>query len=249
MIWKIPLLSSLLLVGEYSSLYVFSRYKKYLGEREYLYMREQDLRSLRDRVEESQVLYGSMQTLRHDINNHIQTIRGLIDAGEQARAKEYFDRITELTDGMDMRYSTGNALCDVVLNDKSRLDDRYGINMEVSFIYPEGISDFDMGIILSNLLDNAIEACEKLGSKDRIIDVSLRTEGPCVLLTVANPYDRDVIFDKESGLPVSTKPDGVHGLGLANVAMIAEDHLGRIMINAEGGVFSVSVMLQLSSDS
>ena len=249
MIWKIPLLSSLLLVGEYSSLYVFSRYKKYLGEREYLYMREQDLRSLRDRVEESQVLYGSMQTLRHDINNHIQTIRGLIDAGEQARAKEYFDRITELTDGMDMRYSTGNALCDVVLNDKSRLADRYGINMEVSFIYPEGISDFDMGIILSNMLDNAIEACEKLGSKDRIIDVSLRTEGPCVLLTVANPYDGDVIFDKESGLPVSTKPDGVHGLGLANVAMIAEDHLGRIMINAEGGVFSVSVMLQLSSDS
>lgn len=81
-----------------------------------------------------------------------------------------------------------------------------------------------------------------MSGKDRYFCFSL-------FITSTQCHDGDVIFDKESGLPVSTKPDGVHGLGLANVAMIAEDHLGRIMINAEGGVFSVSVMLQLSSDS
>lgn len=243
--WKIPVLAVLLLTGEYSSLYVFSRYKKYLGEREYLYMREQDLKTLKDRVEESKVLYGSLKSLRHDINNHLQTIRSLVESGEQTKAKEYFDKITDLTDGFDMKYNTGNPLCDVVLNDKDRVAGQNGILMDVRFTYPEGISDFDMGIILSNLLDNAIEACVYSDKDARVIDVCLKSEGPCVLLTVANPYEGEVIFDKSSGLPISNKKEGIHGIGLANVSMIAEEYLGRMTIDTDGGIFTVTVMMQM----
>ena len=106
-----------------------------------------------------------------------------------------------------------------------------------------------MGIILSNLCDNAIEACKNVTNFHRWIHISLITSEPCVLLTVRNSYDGKKVLLGENGLPISTKIDDIkhneyHGMGLRNVSAIADSYFGKIQINTEEKEFCTTVMLQ-----
>lgn len=248
MLWKIPTIAVLLLIGEYASIFIFTNYKKYLLERESVISRELGLKQLEARFEEAQVLYGNLRSLRHDMKNHMQTIQGLIDLGQVQDSKEYMDRLNKTMEDIDGKFDTGNILCDVVLNDKYRIALKNQIDMSADFTYDGGIADFDMGIILSNLCDNAIEGCMEM-KKDRWISISLISSGPCVLLTVRNSYDGKAIRWDNNGLPISTKMDDVgkgeyHGMGLRNVLAIADAYFGKMQITTEKNEFCVTVMLQ-----
>ncbi len=248
-LWKIPVIAALLLAGEYASIFTFSRYKQYLLERESVISRELGLKQLEQRFEEAQVLYGNLRSLRHDMKNHMQIIQGLIDKGQAKDSRDYIDRLNEVIEEIDGKFSTGNTLCDVVLNDKYRIAIKDNIRMSVDFSYDGGIADFDMGIILSNLCDNAIEACKNVTNFHRWIHISLITSEPCVLLTVRNSYDGKKVLLGENGLPISTKIDDIkhneyHGMGLRNVSAIADSYFGKIQINTEEKEFCTTVMLQ-----
>lgn len=251
-LWKVPIIAILLLVGEYSSILIFCRYKKYLFERERVISRKLGLKQLESRFEEAQTLYGNLRGLRHDIKNHMQTIQGLISSGESQATNAYMERLNEAIEEIDGKFSTGNTLCDVILNDKYRIAKKDNIKMSVDFRYDKGISDFDFGIILSNLCDNAIEACRKVQAQERWIDISFTGVGPCVLLSVRNSYDEKDIIWGEDGLPLSSKHQlserdiqtNNHGMGLKNVSVIAEAYLGKVQIDTNENEFLVSVMLQ-----
>ncbi|MDY4838884.1 MAG: GHKL domain-containing protein [Lachnospiraceae bacterium] len=248
-LWKVPVTAMLLLIGEYSSIYIFCRYKKFLMEREGVISRELGLKQLEQRFEEAQVLYGNLRSLRHDIKNHMQTIQGLSLSGE---AKAYVEKLNGVIEEIDVKFSTGNTLCDVILNDKYRIARKNNIEFSVDFRYESGISDFDLGIILSNLCDNAIEACLKVQNQERRIDISYIGAGPCVLLSVSNSYDGKEIIFGENGLPLSSKNILVntsgqsidHGMGLKNVSVIAESYLGKVQIETSRNEFRITVMLQ-----
>ncbi len=55
-----------------------------------------------------------------------------------------------------------------------------------------------------------------------------------------------VVIDEGSGLPVTTKTDGMHGFGLSNIRMVAQKYYGDIHIEQDGGEFVLNVMLMLS---
>lgn len=248
-LWKVPVIAVLLLAGEYASISIFCRYKKYLLERECVLSRELGLKQLERRFEEAQVLYGNLRSLRHDMKNHMQIIQGLIDSGQAKNSKEYVDRLNDVIEEMDGKFSTGNTLCDVVLNDKYRIAQKERIKMSADFRYDGGIADFDMGIILSNICDNAIEACRNVADEKRFIAISLISSGPCVLLTVRNSYDGKEIAFEKNGLPISTKSNDrsmgeCHGMGLRNVSAITDTYLGKMQINTVGNEFCTTVMLQ-----
>ena len=109
---------------------------------------------------------------------------------------------------------------------------------------------FDMGIILNNLLDNAIEACEKLETGKGFIRLSLKQKKQFLILYIENSFDGSAPVRKGSSLPDTTKqsilPEIIteHGIGLENVRDIAERYFGGINIKVKGDVFHVTVMLQ-----
>ena len=109
---------------------------------------------------------------------------------------------------------------------------------------------FDMGIILNNLLDNAIEACEKLETGKGFVRLSLKRKKQFLILYVENSFDGAVPISKGSPLPPTTKQSilpGIiteHGIGLENVRDIAERYFGGVNIKVKGDVFHVTVMLQ-----
>lgn len=252
MLWKLPVLAILLYLGEVSAIYIYQKNRELQKEKEQHFIEEQQVKAMKHRLEEAEQFYGSIRKVRHEMKNHMMNIKGLV-AGEQYQAVDsYIARLDETIQELDYKYTTGNPVTDVIINDKYRLAKTLEINFEVEFYYTEesGISVFDMGIILNNLLDNAIEACQKLEPIERYIRLVLKQKPPFLLLEVENSFDGMMVQWNEEGLPRTTKSStqekccSDHGLGLGNVKETAERYLGGVDIKVKDNVFRVIVMLQ-----
>lgn len=250
LLWKAPMIALCIFAGETALIYFWQRYRVLLSEKQKHFVEEQQVKAMKKRLEEAENFYGSIRKVRHEMKNHMANIKGLAEAGAYGEIEEYVRRMDETMQKLEYKYVTGNAVTDVIINDKCQRAEKAGIRFAVDFQYGGEIPVFDMGIILNNLLDNAIEACEKLEEGKRYIRLSLKQKKQFLLLNVENSFDGAVPARKSSSLPVTTKqsilPDVVtaHGIGLENVRDIAERYFGGVSIKVKGDVFHVAVMLQ-----
>ena len=250
LLWKIPMIALCIFAGEAALIYFWQRYRILLGERQKHFVEEQQVKAMKKRLEEAENFYGSICKVRHEMKNHMANIKGLTEAGEYGEIEEYVRRMDETMQELEYKYVTGNAVTDVIINDKCRRAEKAGIRFDADFRYGGEIPVFDMGIILNNLLDNAIEACEKLETGKGFVCLSLKRKKQFLLLCVENSFDGAVSIRKGSQLPVTTKRSTLpgiiteHGIGLENVRDIAERYFGGVNIKVKGDVFHVTVMLQ-----
>ena len=250
LLWKIPMIAVLIFAGEAALIYFWQRYRILLAERQKHFVEEQQVKAMKKRLEEAENFYGSIRKVRHEMKNHMANIKGLTEAGEYGEIEEYVRRMDETMQELEYKYVTGNAVTDVIINDKCRRAEKAGIRFGADFRYGGEIPVFDMGIILNNLLDNAIEACEKLEPGKGFIRLSLKRKKQFLILYVENSFDGAVPVSKGSSLPPTTKQSilpGIiteHGIGLENVRDIAERYFGGVNIKVKGDVFHVTVMLQ-----
>ena len=179
-------------------------------------------------------------------------IKGLVAGEKYGEVEKYIGKLDETIEELTYKFSTGNAVTDVIINDKYRLAKDAGITFSVKFEYrkTDTISAFDMGVVLHNLLDNALEACEKLDRERRYISLNLKRKEHFLLIEVENSFDGMLIWEDEEKIPATTKQSGLpdilmeHGVGLKNVKDVAERYLGYMDIRAEKDTFRVTVMLQ-----
>lgn len=251
LLWKIPMIALCIFAGEAALIYFWQRYRILLAERQKHFVEEQQVKAMKKRLEEAENFYGSIRRVRHEMKNHMANIKGLAGAGEYGEIEEYVRRMDETMQELEYKYVTGNAVTDVIINDKCRRAEKAGIRFDADFRYGGEIPVFDMGIILNNLLDNAIEACEKLETGKGFVRLSLKRKKQFLILCVENSFDGAVPVSKGSPLPPTTKQSilpGIiteHGIGLENVRDIAERYFGGVNIKVKGGdVFYVTVMLQ-----
>ncbi|MEY8327456.1 GHKL domain-containing protein [Lachnospiraceae bacterium 54-11] len=250
LLWKMPLVAVLIFAGEAALIYFWQRYRILLAERQKHFVEEQQVKVMKMRLEEAENFYGSIRKVRHEMKNHMANIKGLAGAGEYGEIEDYVRRMDETMQELEYKYVTGNAVTDVIINDKCRRAEKVGIRFDADFRYGGEIPAFDLGIILNNLLDNAIEACEKLETGKGFVRLSLKRKKQFLILCVENSFDGAVPVSKGSPLPPTTKQSilpGIiteHGIGLENVRDIAERYFGGVNIKVKGDVFHVTVMLQ-----
>ena len=250
LLWKMPLVAVLIFAGEAALIYFWQRYRILLAERQKHFVEEQQVKAMKMRLEEAENFYGSIRRVRHEMKNHMANIKGLAGVGEYGEIEDYVRRMDETMQELEYKYMTGNAVTDVIINDKCRRAEKAGIRFDADFRYGGEIPVFDMGIILNNLLDNAIEACEKLETGKGFVRLSLKRKKQFLILYVENSFDGAVPVSKGSPLPPTTKQSilpGIiteHGIGLENVRDIAERYFGGVNIKVKGDVFHVTVMLQ-----
>ena len=250
LLWKVPVIEVLIFAGEVALIYFWQRYRILLAERQKHFVEEQQVKAMKKRLEEAENFYGSIRKVRHEMKNHMANIKGLAGAGEYGEIEDYVRRMDETMQKLEYKYVTGNAVTDVIINDKCRRAEKAGIRFDADFRYGGEIPVFDLGIILNNLLDNAIEACEKLKTGTGFIRLSLKQKKQFLILYVENSFDGAVPIRKGSSLPATTKQSilpGIiteHGIGLENVREIAERYFGGVNIKVKGDVFHVTVMLQ-----
>ena len=251
LLWKIPMIAVLIFAGEAALIYFWQRYRVLFSERQKHFVEEQQVKAMKKRLEEAENFYGSIRKVRHEMKNHMANIKGLAGAGEYGEIEDYVRRMDETMQELEYKYVTGNAVTDVIINDKYRRAEKAGIRFDSDFRYGGEIPVFDMGIILNNLLDNALEACEKLEPGKGFIRLTMKRKKQFVLLDIENNFDGAVTVQAGGRfIPPTTKQSTLpgiiteHGIGIENVRDVAERYLGGVNIKVKGDVFHVTVMLQ-----
>ena len=227
---------------------VFQRLADYNGEKEKSRLLAAQVEQTKKEITEIQDIYSDIKGLRHDMQNHLENISLYIDRkyGEDKELKEYLGNMTNTVDKLSFSGNTGNPITDIIIEQKAAEAQKKGISLKSDFLFPQkgGIDIYHMVTILSNALQNAIEACE--GEREKEIYLSSYIRGSLFFIKCENTFTGSLHFDKEGGLPKTKKSDrDFHGIGLSNIKRCAEKYMGDMDISAENGKFTLTVMLRI----
>ncbi len=189
--------------------------------------------------------YDKVRMLRHDINKEISIIQALCDEGDIDKVKEYTSKLTKKVPIQNfIKYSKSHMLNSILNHYKSILEKEKILN-KFTIIYnilDETITS-DICIIISNTIDNAIEATIK--SENRFIDISIKQDENSILISVKNSYNEQYLKTSNNKL-ISTKKDTQnHGLGLKIIEHIITSYYGNMIYTTENSIFRLDIWLYL----
>ncbi len=229
------------LLGMISLFCIMFAYKKLLQNFRLsteLSLLEQEEHSLNQYVEEARAHYEKTKSFRHDIKNHIMVVKELLQNEKSEQALSYIGDMESMTEELSFPCSTNNPVADILVGNKLGIAKNMGIDVccSLRLPYPCFVRDIDFCIILSNALDNAINACKKMDSSaEKNICVTGRMQGDFILLEIENSFQGNKLFRR--------------GRGLSNVKTIAEKYHGAMSIKIQGTSFILSVLLIIPQQS
>lgn len=197
-------------------------------------------------MEQLRDIVADYHHLRHDMKNHIACMDRLLSQEKYDDLKKYFYSLSKDIYALDNQIETGNEIVNQVINMKYATSRRLNIPMEIQAAIPKtlDIPDHLLCSVLSNLLDNAIEASAKIQNPEISIKVTM-VKG-YLSITVQNRIEE---WQRETALSHKTtksKPQ-LHGLGLSIVQETVQKYNGISSFEIENDIYTASIMLELSS--
>lgn len=207
--------------------------------------------------------YSQSERLRHDMKNHIIALSALSQNKEWEKIDSYLKDMESivLETGGDM---TGNKAVDALLYQKRKQAEEENIEWECDVQIPKEycINEFDLCVLFGNILDNALEACERMQCGEyRFINIQARRVKKCFLLEAKNSMDssdkicsrslrnacvRDAMEHKYAdGFTKKDNAQG-HGIGLLNVGDVVDKYNGAVHIGTEKEIFTISILIPLN---
>lgn len=210
-----------------------------------LEVQKEQLEFQRNKYKQLGEAYKNIRSFMHDTKKHLFYIESCVNN------KKYDDIIPysrEIMHDLESRYctiNTGNLVVDAFVSNLLLQAKSLGIALQTDLKFDKDIlpiNDYHMTIILGNLLDNALNACKnQLNAK---IKVSLRSADDNFSIHVANTY---VITSPDKAPEDFESTDFIHGYGLKNVKNSAETCGGFCVIQHENDIYSVTVIVPMSS--
>ena len=194
---------------------------------------EIELEHTKLRAENAESRYGKTKAFRHDVKNHMTVLTGFLNSGDTAGAEKYLSEMKIIANDLSVRFQTGNAAADIIINSKLSEAEKKGVDIACEMRLPPcKINDTDLCIILANAVDNAVNACEKLeNDAEKFIEIKGIVQENIFLIEVKNSFDGKSIRK---------------GTGLRNIEMTAKKYGGDVRISCTEDVFTISVLLNIS---
>lgn len=208
------------------------------------------------RLKQQNIMYGqqlklmqsamiNMSAVNHDIKNHLSIISGFLEQGNLGKVEKYLTEINSAYKVTGEYAKTGNFILDSILNYKIDEAVKANIIVELNAKVPKDLKlpEFDMNIILSNIIDNAIEACLKL-LEDREIHIVINYFNGVLRIKIVNTFD-GLVKQKNGRIITRNRDKSNHGIGLRNIRDTVEKYNGVIDIDFDTKKFIVNVMLYI----
>ncbi len=162
--WQLLAMHFLGLVSLFCILFSYKKLQQNFRLSTELSLLEQQEHSLNQYVEEAKARYDRTKSFRHDIRNHIAVVKRLLQSEKLEEAVTYIEDLDDMAERMSFPCSTNNPVVDILLENKLGIAKSMGIDVGCSLLlpYPCGLKDIDICIVLSNALDNAMQACKCL---------------------------------------------------------------------------------------
>ena len=233
----------IILILNFFLFYLFNKIYE-LGKEKYeKQFLEEEVQMYARRFETMQQSRDKIRALRHDLLHHLQMLQHFALTGNTEQLVDYIGRMNEQIEIATRGVNTGNDAVDAILDFMIEKAKREGTAITVKSSIPkeEFISIYDINILLSNLLDNAIEGVK--GCSDKEIHLNIKTEQGLLCICVENQYD-GILYQEENRYLTRKNEDG-HGIGLQNVSDIVDKYHGIMKIETENHIFKVNLILYL----
>lgn len=181
---------------------------------------------------------------RHDIKNHNFLVLTLIKKGDYRGAIRYINNLTD--DIFDIPYNsiTNNKIIDAVLTGAIAKAGELNIKFLYKLNNTENIkvNDIDLSSVFSNLLNNAIEACERMPMNKREINLIVNVKSNVLAIEISNTYN-GIVRKDGSSFKTLKSDDRDHGIGMNNLKEIVKKYDGIFNVDYDEKIFKVSITL------
>ena len=200
--------------------------------------------------EQMEKMNEDLRLFRHDFPKKLRPLMAFVEDGRTQQAKEILTQLNGFVAESGKQYHTGNYRLDTVLFCQQQIAQQDDITIDFTFgsVFPnEGIEPDDIYTIFPNALDNAIEACRKVG-KPCTITINSRIVNNEVFVTIENPVAGTVTV--RNGQPQTDKDDKrQHGYGYRNMKKAAAKYgSDNLDFHIEDGMFILRFNLKFSAE-
>ena len=218
--------------------YTRDKYKSLVNmNQEYLQMQQQYFLSLSEKNED-------IKRFRHDINNHFICLSAIAKEGRYDQMIEYLDTIIQDSKEITYRISTGNYVADAIINDTLQKHTDIEITVTGSLPTPLHINAPDLCTIISNALNNAVEAVERLGDGVRkTIRIEIRNLENNIYIKIINPV-KDKVTIRNNTIDTIKNERGLHGFGLGNMQNSIIKYHGSMEMSCTDYEFTLEIILK-----
>lgn len=192
----------------------------------------------------------TIKSQRHDLNNYLSTLYGLIYLKKFDDAKRYIEEINDEINNLNVIIDTNHPIITALVSIKKNKAFDNNIEMNLDIELPKEI-DFqfvDLSIVIGNLLDNAIEACQLIPEdKKRKINFKMYLKGEVLIMETKNTMIRsENIYNEYRSRKFTTKDDSEsHGYGLGNIEFVVKQYNGDMQITDLEDEFIINIELPM----
>lgn len=186
-----------------------------------------------------------VKALRHDIKHHIIELSAMAKKNNDHDMIKYLSGMKEFMLNPKEYSTTGNREIDGVLNYMLQKANKTLNHVDVQINIPEDLylNNFNICVILGNLVDNAIRAASK--SEEKLLTVKMQIKQEILFIFIENSYSGKIL-KKKNGLQTTQTELAIHGIGLENVKKVVIANGGEIKIDYTSNRFFVQVLLYMS---
>lgn len=198
---------------------------------------------------EIRTLITSVSSLRHDFTNHIQVLHGLLQLGEFDTAQAYLSSLSKEVKSIEsLKINIDHPGLSILLQTKKLAAQNHSIDMNInfsSFTTLNKVKTTDLIILLSNLIDNAIDATMELPEDQRKIDVIFQDTETTYIFKIINTgpniVENEFIF--KQGYTTKKEEQGkIRGQGLFIVREVVQKYKGKVLIESTGDQETTAIL-------
>lgn len=191
-------------------------------------------------------LYDDFRRVRHNYKQHLSVLCEFLKKEEYLQMQIYLDDMIENRNAEDsFIVSTNNLVVDSLINSKLAVLTGSGIELVTDIHVPVQLSfaSGDIGILLGNIIDNAVEAVGRDASSNKFIKLFIKFETNMLLITCLNTYSGELKKTNRGEIVTSKEDSYHHGFGLSSIRKVADKYHGSVIIEDAEGIFKIKVVM------
>ena len=200
---------------------------------------QQELKLSKENVELLADSYANERKMTHDFKNQLFTIQGLLESDGAQATIEYLNKLTQIKPIHSLPFTTNRSVADVILTQKCAAAKEKHIKLlhKMDDLSVMPIPDDALVVLLANLMDNAIEACEKIADESkREICLKAKTGAAGIVFSIENTVANPVKI-KNDYITTTKNNQLRHGFGLQNIISIITKYQGDYVMDYDNGRF------------
>ena len=227
-------------IALYMLIYQMQKYQKHKYE---LKLLQEKISFEEARHNDATVIWSNIRKVQHDMKHHLSIISGFLEDNNVEECKSYVEELIPHTNNIGNLINSDNTILDYLINSKLAPLENTQIVISGSIGDLSDIKELDFVCFLGNILDNAVEAVQKIKkTNERRIELLFLRQNSNRIIICKNTIEKSVLKTNKD-LKSTKKNKESHGFGTKIIAKIVSDYGGMVDYFEEFNMFGVQVVL------